>query len=515
MSRAGAAPVAFRPYAGSPRADHGARSARASREREDRYDVDLEFTLPDVTVVSPAVERIAEQDRLALQSTYYDTAELDLLRHGVTLRRLRGPVDAGWQLKLPDRDARMELAVAEATGAMPPQLRDVVAGIRLGRPLKRVVELRISRGVQRLLTEDGQVLATVSDDVVHAHTLTGESERTDWREIEVELGPAGDEALLAAIGEHLIGAGAAPSAVRSKFEHALGIKAATRAKAATAGAVVVGYLSRQYSALLLGDIALRAGYDSADAVEATGTATRRLRNARRVFTDFFDADRARELDAELAWLASLLDEVRDTIRLRARLSAAVADLADELVVGDPARRIDAHLRAQQELHQQALFGALRGRRYRALLQDLNSWTTAPPLHDAADESPDGVADRLDAAERVVLKRLRRAAAPKGTDADLRRAHRAAERARDAVDVSRPVLRKKRVKAKISRYTAVQELLGEYEDALAAAEVSRRLGTGRGGNGFSLGVLHEHERQRAGRARRLVAGETSALAKALD
>jgi hypothetical protein len=146
-------------------------------------------------------------------------------------------------LKLPDRDARMELAVAEARGSIAPQLHDLVAGIRLGHPLKRVVELRITRGVQRLPTEDAEVLATVCDGTVHAHTLTGDPVLSDRREIEVELGPAGDEALLAVIGEHLIGAGAVPSAVRSKFEHALGIKTATRATATTAGAVVVGYLA--------------------------------------------------------------------------------------------------------------------------------------------------------------------------------------------------------------------------------------------------------------------------------
>ena len=65
----------------------------------------------------------------------------------------------------------MELALPGGKGSVPKQLSDLVVGIRLGRPLKRVVDMRISRSVQRLLTEDGRVLAILSDDTVHADTL--------------------------------------------------------------------------------------------------------------------------------------------------------------------------------------------------------------------------------------------------------------------------------------------------------------------------------------------------------
>jgi hypothetical protein len=50
--------------------------------------------------VSAELKRVAEADLLVPDSGYYDTAEFDLLRNGVALRRI-GAVDEGWQLKLP------------------------------------------------------------------------------------------------------------------------------------------------------------------------------------------------------------------------------------------------------------------------------------------------------------------------------------------------------------------------------------------------------------------------------
>ena len=518
MSTAASSPLVFRPYTDSVEPGAGPRAASASREREDKYDVDVEFTMPDVAGASPAVHRIAEQDTIELESTYYDTAELDLMRDGVTLRRRRGPVDAGWQLKLPDRDARMELALPGGKGPVPKQLSDLVVGIRLGRPLKRVVDMRISRSVQRLLTEDGRVLAVLSDDTVHADTLTGDPVISQWREIKVELGEAGDEALLADIGRYLTGAGAVPSPILSKFEHGLGTEEplparSRKRKPATAGSLVVRYLARQRAALLRGDLALRAGYDVSGAVEAIGVATGRLRSTARVFADLFDADRANALDVELAWFASLLDAVRDRHRLRARMREAVDAVPADLLVGQVGDQIDAHLLAQQNQHERALLRALRGRRYRALIQDLSNWTTSPPLHDDADAPAAAVLERLASAERLVAKRLRRATGAKGTDADLQRARHAAERAGDAVDVCRAQLGKRTRKEKLARYAGLAELLGEYEDAVAGAQIVRQLGTARGTNGFTLGVLYEHEQQRAAAMRRRATGEALALAKA--
>ena len=470
--------------------------ANLSRERADKYDVDLDFTVPDVGAVSDAISSIAEQDALDLDSAYYDTADLDLLHSGATLHRRRGAIDAGWQLKLPDREARMELAVPPRDGTVPKELRDLVVGVRLGRPLKRVVMLRISRNVQRLLTGDDRVLAVLSDDTVRASTLDGAWAVTEWREIEVELGEVGDEALLAAIGARLVRDGAVRSPIRSKLTRALGSSVALPDAVSddtTAGGVVVGYLAAQRTALLVADVALRAGQDAAPAARA---ATRRLRSTLRLFGSMFDAERARTLSTELSWLESLLGDAADCETLRARLAAAVADLPGEVVVGPVARRIETRLRAEHEGYRTALSRAMRGRRYLAMLDELAGWMSAPPVTDAAAKPAGEVVLGVRAAERVLAKRLRAARSEDATDADLRRAGSAAERARYAAEL----LGQRRVRKRIERNAGLQKLLGRHRDAVRSAEFLRELARSGGEGGFTIGVLYELEMQRARRAR---------------
>ncbi len=498
------------------RLSDGPGGASVSPVREDRYDVAAEFRLPDVTGASPAVYRIALQDPVDLESAYYDTAEFDLMRNGVTLRRRRGSADADWQLKLPDREPRTELTMPATNGSVPKDFRDLVVGIRLGLPLKRVVDLQISRIAHELLTDDGRVLATICDDTVRAD-VPGEAALGQWREVEVELGEAGDEALLAAIGESLTRAGAVPSAIDGKVAHSLGAgrEAPTASgKAATAGGMVVADIAAQRTCLILGDLALRSGHDRADAIEMTRVATRRLRSVLRVFADLFDAERAGDLDAELAWLAALLDDVHECEVLRARLAAAVLDLPAELVVGHVSDEIDAQVRAAQDDRERRLLRALSGRRYRVLLQDLVGWVTAPPLRDAAGEPVDALLERLASAAHLLVKRLRRAGGMNGTQADLHRARRAAERLRDAAQLARPLLGKKRAKQAVRNLSDVLDLLAEYEHAMASGHYVRELATGRGASGFTLGVLHEREMRRAEQARRQALIEAADLSRAV-
>ena len=49
----------------------------------------------------PGVAAVTRQDPQILDAVYYDTADLRLIRAGVTLRRRTGGDDAGWHLKLP------------------------------------------------------------------------------------------------------------------------------------------------------------------------------------------------------------------------------------------------------------------------------------------------------------------------------------------------------------------------------------------------------------------------------
>jgi CHAD domain-containing protein len=108
--------------------------------------------------------------------------------------------------------------------------------------------------------------------------------------------------------------------------------------------VIVAYLVEQDRALVSGDLSLRRGLGG---THPTRVVTRRLRSTLRIFADYLDPDAARALDAELAWHAELLGQVRDREVQRPRFAAAVADLPVELVLGPLAATIDQQLLREQ------------------------------------------------------------------------------------------------------------------------------------------------------------------------
>ena len=93
----------------------------------------------------------------------------------------------------------------------PKELLGPVAGIVRAEIPHAVATLRTRRVVTYLRGSGGDVLAEVADDTVTASvppTRAGSPvEVQAWREVEVELG-TGDDALAAALGERLTGAGA-------------------------------------------------------------------------------------------------------------------------------------------------------------------------------------------------------------------------------------------------------------------------------------------------------------------
>ncbi|MBA4170961.1 MAG: CYTH domain-containing protein, partial [Chloroflexi bacterium] len=59
------------------------------------------FSLPDLTV-DPSVAEVRQDEPQDLWASYWDTVDLRLARHGVTLRRRSGePGGPRWTLKLP------------------------------------------------------------------------------------------------------------------------------------------------------------------------------------------------------------------------------------------------------------------------------------------------------------------------------------------------------------------------------------------------------------------------------
>jgi len=195
-------------------------------ETEQKYDADADFVLPKLgSLPDLGGKRLADPKRIYLSATYYDTEDLALIQHKVTLRRRVGGDDEGWHLKLPVRkDTRQELhaPLGEGTsGSVPARLADQVKDITAGQPLHPVAILDTERTVVTLPGPSGAPLVEVADDLVTAIRLgEPDSGPMTWREIEVEaLSPdsGAAAAMLESVGTVLREAGARPSASGSKL----------------------------------------------------------------------------------------------------------------------------------------------------------------------------------------------------------------------------------------------------------------------------------------------------------
>jgi inorganic triphosphatase YgiF len=194
-------------------------------ETEQKYDADADFVLPKLgSLPDLGGKRLADPKRIYLSATYYDTEDLALLQHKVTLRRRVGGDDEGWHLKLPVRkDTRQELhaPLGEGTsGSVPARLADQVKDITAGQPLHPVAILDTERTVVTLPGPSGAPLVEVADDLVTAIRFgEPDSGPMTWREIEVEALSQDSRAaaMLESVGTVLREAGARPSASGSKL----------------------------------------------------------------------------------------------------------------------------------------------------------------------------------------------------------------------------------------------------------------------------------------------------------
>ncbi len=480
------------------------------REVEDKYDVGPDAVLdglarlPGVAAVAPAVE-------LDMEATYFDTADLALAAAGITLRRRTGGEDAGWHLKLPTKDARMEvrLPLARATRTVPKQLRDTVQVLTRGRPLRPVTVVRNHRTAHRLLGADGRVLAEVADDRVRAEPpgRDGDADSrsaapTSWREWEVELADGGPDLLVAAAGQ-LRGLGARPARVRSKLARALGDRVPDRRRAPSrrtrhdpAAAVVRARLVHQVDALRRNDPLVHQ--DLPEGVHQMRVAIRRLRSALATFRPLLDRAVTDPVRDELRWLANELGGARDLEvqgdRLATRLAELTSDGRAELVRGPVRTRVEQDLGEWYDEARRRATDALRSDRYFALLDGLDRLAAAPPWTERAQRPAGKV---LPARVRHDWKRLRvRVAAARGVAdpaeraARLHEARKAAKRVRYAVEPLVPVYGKD-AKRLVKAVKPLQTVLGDHHDAVVAQGLLRELSdraAAAGENAFTYGVL---------------------------
>ena len=272
-----------------------------------------------------------------------------------------------------------------------------------------------------------------------------------------------------------------------------------------AGDLLLCYLREQFLAMLQEDPRVRA--QEADAVHKMRVSTRRMRSALASYRRFLAPDPAREVRAELKWLAGLLGAARDVQVLRVRLQDLVAVPPVELVIGPVQQHLDAELRGDYRSAHAVAVQALNGPRYLRLLEQLESLlATAGLTTEAGEPAGETVRRLLKRDRRRLHQQVRAARAASGEiqrAESLHEARKGAKRLRYAAEVAQPVHAHGWSKL-ISGAERVQKILGEHQDSVVSREYLLRFGaaaSAAGENGFTYGLLYALEEQRGEAARK--------------
>ena len=462
-----------------------------------------------------------------LEATYFDTSGLDLLRSRVTLRRRTGGTDAGWHLKLPaGSGARTEIGLPlDATGhppMVPGPLADLVAGAARGGELRPVARIGNHRTVRRLVDSDGRELVEIADDRVSATGLDVDGVATGptriWREVEAELLQGTTEQLGVAVAGLRKG-GATPASAVSKLARALGEEPAhagpgKAGKDRTAGAVICAATRRLRDELIAADLALRIGAGQDSESEPSGTpvrpsrisaarhdsrsTARRIRAVLKVFAVVFDPAAPPTLFAGLRRHGAALSAGRDLDAVAARLGAQL----EEEPAGFAGPAIDefqTEVQRRGALDNRFLSDYLDSPDYLAMLRGLDSFLTDPGCSRTGARPAADVLPAVMIAPWARMSRL--AESMPATPDDSRAVHRVRKQAaalRYATEAVAPVLGDEAV-VFAAALEEVQEVLGEYTDAVTAAalltELVRSENTS-GTAGFIFGRLHAFEQAAA-------------------
>ena len=479
-------------------------------EVERTYTVGPEAALPDLSGV-PGVAAVGPARELELAATYFDTEDLALLKHRVTLRRRVGGHDEGWHVKEPSGpDSRSEthLPLGRAVHTVPRQLRIAVERLTGGRPLVPVALVSTHRTEVPLLAENGTEVAVVADDDVHATRLLRPAFRQHWREWEVELAGAPPELFDGVEGE-LMGAGARPAGVSSKLARTLAEEppGAGRPSPPPLGHrspvrdVVVAALAGPLTVLEEHDAGLQG-----ETVHQLRIAARRLRSVLTSYRPVFEPGAVDDLREELRWLGGELSDARDAEVMRGHLDALVGDEPPATVRSALRSRIDEDLTHAHDLARAAAVETVAGERYRRLVRSLDAVLRAPALRATASGPAQRALPRLLERDARRLRRAAKAArrTPGGSDRDeaLHEVRKKAKRLRYAAESATPVLGR-RGKRLAKRAKHVQDALGALQDTVASRAWLEALAARSEADAavaFGAGRLHAREEHRADAAR---------------
>lgn len=412
-------------------------------------------------------------------SVYYDVADGSLARSGITLRRRTERGRSVWQLKLPSAEMRLELEQPGGPTEPPEEMRKLlVAHLRHG-PVAQIAELRTRRRGQ-LVARNGTTAEVTVDEVTVMDALRVADE---FVEVEIEL-RSGDPARLDEIAKEVTRAGAKRGDGLPKVFRALGLTG-RQPRPKDPFEALRALLRAQLTAILGHDPGTRLGTDP-ESLHDMRVAVRRTRALLRAGRTLIAGD-MQELNDELQWLGAVLGAVRDLDVLLERLHAEATGLGG--VDTKAAERLLRALERERKRDRTALLRALDDARYLTLLDRFQAEL------DALE--PSGAEVTLDAVARRELKKLRkvvRALPDEPRDDELHAVRKLGKRARYAAELAGQT-------EVIRRAKALQDVLGEHQDAVVAEERLRALAAAAPPDqAFAAGRLVDREQARHADAR---------------
>lgn len=435
--------------------------------------------------------RLRQRETVQLHSTYLDTADFALARRGIALRMRRQgkhwEATAKWGGELdgeiherPELNVtlprRPPLPFVLPEGPLRLQLLALVAGRELRPVLAADIRRQRREAVPIDAADDAPALAELDLDLINLHAPAGDGPARTYCEVEVEClgGERRDVAELARLLQRGFRLTASPD---SKFSYGMKLLygpqvlrcADTRLRDDdTLAAAVRKITNRHLERVQRYDPGTRLGEDT-EALHDMRVAVRRLRALLRAFGEGFPAAARRRFDAELRWLGQVLGSVRD-------LDVQLAQLTKDAAAAPPRQRVGLeglrnYLGDERARRRAQMLEALESPRYLELIAGLDRFAARPARRGG---SVPGAAPVAAAGRRAIRKAYKRLvkrgdkARAEPTPEDLHELRIRAKRVRYLLEFVSDLSGKLGARL-VRRVVRLQDLLGDYHDAVVAAD----------------------------------------------
>ena len=496
-------------------------------------ETELKFIGPEDALArlrrAAALRRMARKQKphaRALKAIYFDTDTFALYEAGFVLRvrndgrrfvqTIKAVNDANVATRM-EIKADIAKQVPEIKAVPDEAVRKRIAKLIKGRELQEVFSVDVRRTTILLKSERGMEIEAAFD--------TGEircgKARLPISEFELEL-LKGDVPALIAVARELTADTGLTLSLLSKSDRGYALARRRPDAPVTAGrlrlpsttnaddafARIVGHCLQH---LLANWPAVMAARDP-EGVHQMRVSLRRLRSAFSLFGGPF-REAMKEIEGELRWIAGVLGEARDLDVFQDEILAPVLAIHDE---DERLRGLSTLLRARRRIAWHALLEALESERFRRLALDLAAITFSRPWTNATIGGVEAtIPVRSFACERLSQRyaRVLKLGKKIGTLSDERR-HKLRiklKKLRYGIEFFASLFSERRTGRFLDRLSALQDVLGEMNDAAAAQALvddvlAAQAGPGDGGAiGYAAGVIvgwHAgHLRDRAERLER--------------